>query len=140
MFTGVYSVNIAVHDYEAAVKRFHDVLNIEPRFFRDEDFAFPNLMGAQFFVGDLALNIIGSKSDDTSIAQFIKRQGEGIFLISLKVDDINSEVERMKSKGCKFVTEVKEVPLGKLTFVHPKSFHGVQLEIIQLKKGEIFKK
>jgi len=135
MFTGVYSINIAVNDCEIAVKKFKDVLNIEPKYFRDEDFAFPNLMGAQFFLGGVALNVIGSKTDDTSIAQFVKKQGEGLFLVSLLVDDIERDVKAMKEKGCKFVTEIKEVPLGKVTFAHPKSFHGVQLEILQLYKA-----
>jgi 4-hydroxyphenylpyruvate dioxygenase-like putative hemolysin len=134
MIKGVYGINIAVDNFENAVKRFEEVLNIKPRYFRDEDFAFPNLIGAQFFVGGVALNAIASKTDDTSVAQFVNKRGEGLFLVSLLVDDIERDVEEMKKKGFKFVTEIKEVALGKVTFAHPKSFHGVQLEILQLKK------
>jgi hypothetical protein len=85
-----------VSNYESAVKKFKDVLNIEPKYFRDEDFAFPNLMGAQFFLGGVALNVIGSKTDDTSIAQFVKKQGEGLFLVSLLVDDIERDVKESR--------------------------------------------
>lgn len=54
--------------------------------------------------------------------------------MSLLVDDIEKTVTEMKRKGVNFVADIKDVPLGKVTFAHPKSMHGVQLEILQLKK------
>ena len=133
MIKGIYGINIAVRDYDKALQKFEQVLNLKPKFFKEGDFAFPGLMGAQFFLGDVAINVIASKTDNTAIANFVKNRGEGVFLVTLLVDDIEHDIKDMKAKGVDFVTEVTEVPLGKVTFVHPKSMHGVQFEILQKK-------
>jgi methylmalonyl-CoA/ethylmalonyl-CoA epimerase len=134
MITSVISINIAVADSEEAIKRYRDVLGIEPVYFKPEDFAFPNLKGAQFHVGNTILNIIGSHTDDTSIARFVKKLGDGVFLVALETNDVDKDVKEMKEKGVQFVTGIIDVPLGRTTFAHPRSMHGVQFEIVQLKK------
>jgi methylmalonyl-CoA/ethylmalonyl-CoA epimerase len=133
MIKGVYSINVAVKDFEKAVRKYEEVLKVKPTISKEEDFAFPNLLGARFELGGVLINVIGSKTDDTSIARFVDKQGDGVFLVSLSVDEIEKDVDEMKQKGLNFVMPITEVPLGKVTFAHPKSFHGVQLEILQLK-------
>ncbi len=134
MITGLYGLNVAVKDFEKAIKRFEEILGVKPKYFRKEDFAFANLVGAQFFLGEIAITVVGSETEDTAIAKFVKDKGEGVFLVSLLVDDIEESVKEMKGKGVNFVVDIKDVPLGKVTFAHPKSLHGVQMEILQLKK------
>jgi len=134
MIRKVYGINVAVKDFKSALERFVHVLNVKPKFFKETDFAFPNLIGAQLFFDDVAINVIGSKSEKTAIAKFVNSRGEGVFLVSLLVDDIENDVIEMKTKGVNFVTEIKEVPLGKVIFSHPKSMHGVQFEFLQLKR------
>ena len=121
MVKGVYGINIAVSDLEKAVAKFQSILGVEPAYLRDEDFAFPNLTGAQFVLSGFVLNIIASRKADTSIAKFVEKRGDGVFLLSLAVDNIEEDVRGMKEKGLEFVTDVLEVPLGKVAFVHPKS-------------------
>ena len=134
MIKGIYGINIAVSNYKEGLKRFEEVLNVKPVHFNDNDFAFPNLEGARFFLGNVALSPIGTKSENTSISKFLNKRGDGVFLISILVDDIEKDVEDMKSKGIQFVMDIKEVPLGRVTFTHPKSFFGIQFEILQLKE------
>ncbi|MCB2141075.1 VOC family protein [bacterium] len=136
MIKGIYGINIAVRNFEEAVKKYESVLNVKPQYFKDSDFAFPNLVGAQFFLGGVSLSVIGSKTEDTSIAKFVEHRGEGVFLVSVLVDDIENDVKEMSNKGLNFLTKIKKVPLGKVAFVHPKSFHGVQLEILQQEKND----
>jgi len=140
MIKGVYGVNIAVDNLEEAAKRFEEILNVKPVSLKDEDFAFPDLVGAQFDVGGVALTVVGSKTDDTSIAKFVEKRGEGLFLLSLLVDDIERDVEKMKERGIKFVTDIKEGAYGKVSFAHPKSFYGVQLEILQVTSQKLREK
>ena len=132
MIKGVFGLNIAVRNFEEAVERFQKVLNVKPIYYKDEEFAFPDLVGAKFFLNDVCITVLGSKTRDTSVAKFVESKGEGVFLLSLLVDDIEKDVEKLKEKGLRFVTDITEVALGKVTFAHPKSFHGVQLEILQL--------
>lgn len=134
MINGVYGVNIAVSDFQNAVQKFQEVFGIQPIYLGEEDFSFPDLIGARFPVGGFVFTVIGSKTDTTSVAKFVEKYGDGVFLVSLMVDNIEKDVEDLKNKGLNFVTEIKDSPLGKVSFVHPKSFHGVQLEIVQIKQ------
>jgi methylmalonyl-CoA epimerase len=132
MVTGVFGVNIAVQDLDAAVKKYEGVLGIKAEPFRPEDFAFPGLKGAKLDVGGVYINLISYTDNKTSIAKFIESKGEGLFLLSFKVADFDKDIEVMKANGAKPLLEKPiDVEVGRVNFIHPKSMHGVQLEIIQ---------
>jgi len=114
MIKGIFGLNIAVGDFEEAVKRFQKVLNVKPVYLKDEEFAFPNLVGAKFCLNEVCITVIGSRTSDTSIAKFLERRGEGIFLLSLLVDDIERDIEKLKQEGLRVVRDIKEVAQGKL--------------------------
>jgi methylmalonyl-CoA/ethylmalonyl-CoA epimerase len=126
-----YGVNIAVKDLEAAVKKYGAFLGVAPTYTKPEDFAFPGLTGATFKVNDVSINLIASSNPETSIYKFVENKGEGVFLISLRVDDLEKDMKDFSEKGVKFVSDK---PLtysgGMVNFGHPKSLHGVQIEFI----------
>ncbi|MDY6863179.1 MAG: VOC family protein [Thermodesulfobacteriota bacterium] len=133
MITGIYSFNIAVNDLKSAVDKYQDVFGVEPRYMGPDEFVVPNLEGYAFNIGGTIIHIIASKTDDTSIANFVKKNGEGVFLVSMVVDDIEKEIPIMKEKGLKVVLDKNlKAKIGKVNFVHPKSMHGVQWEVLQL--------
>jgi methylmalonyl-CoA epimerase len=127
-----YGVNIAVKDLEAAVKKYGGFLGVPPVYTKPEDFAFPGLTGASFHLGTVSINLIASSNPETSIYKFVESRGEGVFLLSLKVDNLEQDMKDFTEKGVKFVSDK---PLtysgGKVNFGHPKSLHGVQIEFIQ---------
>jgi len=135
MIKGIYGINIAVKDLEEATKKYESVFGIKSVAFKDEDFAFPGLTGSRFDINGFFINLVSYKSEKTSIAQFLNTKGEGLFLITAEVDDIERDVEELKSKGVSFaIKDIISEDFGKVTFVHPKSMHGVQIEIYQPKK------
>jgi methylmalonyl-CoA epimerase len=135
MIKGIYGINIAVKDLDAAVKKYEDVLGVKSVPIAPNEFAFPGLIGAKLEVGGTIINLIASTQEGTSIAKFVESKGEGLFLVSLLVDDIENDVKEMEKKGVKFVLDkIAEAPIGKVNFVHPKTMHGVQFEVLQLKK------
>jgi len=131
MIKGIHGFNIAVKDFDAAVKRYEEVLGVKAKPIKPEEFAFPGLVGASLDVGGVIINIVGYTDENTSIAKFVASKGEGLFLVSLEVDNIEEDVKEMERKGVKFVMPIKDIPWGKVTFAHPKSMHGVQFEVIQ---------
>ncbi|MDY6912166.1 MAG: VOC family protein [Chloroflexota bacterium] len=135
MIERFYGFNIAVKDLDEAVKKYSAVFGVEPRYFEEKDFAFPGLKGAQLMIGDVGINILESMTPDTSIAKFVENKGEGVFLVSVLVDDAEKTMEELAPKGVKFVSE-KPLPsnLGKVAFGHPKSMNGVQWEFLQMDK------
>jgi len=128
----LYGINIAVKDLDAAVKKYSDVLGLPAIPTKPEDFAFPGLKGASFHLGDVSINLIASDNPDTSIYKFVEGRGEGVFLISLKVSDVEKDMKKLAEKGVRFVSEKPlTYATGKVNFGHPKSLHGVQIEFIQ---------
>ena len=132
MIKGIYGINIAVKDLDEAVKKYESVFGVKSTPLKGNDFAFPNLIGAKLDVNGTIINLISYISEDTSVANFIKKRGEGVFLVSVEVDDIDNDVEELKKKGLTFVLkETVSGDFGKVNFVHPRSMHGVQTEIYQ---------
>lgn len=132
--TKFYGLNIAVNNLEEARKHFESLFNVAPVYIDEKEFAFPNMEGYRFDVHGIMIHIVASKTEDTSIANFIRKKGEGVFLLSLETDDIDTEVERIKAETpAQFVTETTDVGWCKVNFIHPKTMHGVQMEVIQVK-------
>ena len=136
MINGVFGVNIAVKDLAAATEKFEGLLGMKPaRKMGQADFAFPGLSGVVFELGGLAIQLIASESDDTSVAKFVKTKGEGVFLVSLRSDDVEEDMKRMSESGAKFILDQPQVgKFGSVNFIHPKSAHGVQIEVYNPEK------
>lgn len=135
MIKRIYGINIAVKNLNDAVNKYESVFGVKSEPFKKEDFSFPGLIGARLDINGVFINLVSYASENTSIEQFINSKGEGVFLISLEVDDIEKDVDELKSKGLSFVLKESVTgDFGKVNFVHPKSMHGVQIEIYQPKK------
>ena len=137
MIKRFFGVNVAVKDLDSATKRFTEVLGVKPTPMANADFAFPNLIGSQFTLGNkVVIRLIASQAPDTSIARFIDTRGEGLFLITVETNDVEKEMQSLIKKGVRLIgSEPIQHTSGKVGFVHPKSLHGVQLELFQPKSG-----
>lgn len=82
-------------------------------------------------VGDANLELLEPTSEDSPIAKFIARRGEGIHHICLRVDDIEAHLERLKAEGYRLVNEAP-VPGAhgcRVAFLHPSAGNGVLIEL-----------
>lgn len=82
-------------------------------------------------VGDSNLELLEPTSPDTSVGKFIARRGEGIHHICLRVDDIESHLERLKAAGFRLINEAP-VPGAhgcRVAFLHPAAGNGVLIEL-----------
>jgi methylmalonyl-CoA epimerase len=84
-------------------------------------------------LGDSRLELLEPTSDDSPIAKFIQRRGEGLHHISLRVPDLAAAVERLKENGIRLVSEQIRVGAGghRYIFVHPSSAAGVLIELVE---------
>lgn len=133
MIKRFFGINVAVKDLDSATKRFTEVLGVKSSPMGNDDFAFPHLVGSQFILGNgVVIRLIASQAPDTSIARFLDSKGEGIFLITVETDDVTKEMQSLLKKGIQLIgNEPIQHTSGKVGFVHPKSLHGVQLELFQ---------
>jgi methylmalonyl-CoA/ethylmalonyl-CoA epimerase len=86
-----------------------------------------------FKVGINKIELLEATKEDSPIAKFIDKKGEGIHHIAFDVDDIEAEVERLKTEGFIVLNEKpKKGADNKLVvFLHPKTTNGVLIELCQ---------
>jgi methylmalonyl-CoA epimerase len=84
-------------------------------------------------VGESRLELLEATSDDSTIAKFIAKRGEGLHHMCLKVPNLPAAVERLKKDGVRLVSEEIKTGAGghQYVFVHPSSAGGVLLELVQ---------
>ncbi len=84
-------------------------------------------------VGESRLELLEATSEDSTIAKFIAKRGEGLHHVCLKVPDLAAVVERLKKDGVRLVSEEIKAGAGghRYVFVHPSSTGGVLLELVE---------
>jgi methylmalonyl-CoA epimerase len=84
-------------------------------------------------VGESRLELLEATSENSTIARFIAKRGEGFHHLCLKVPDLTATVERLKKDGVRLVSEEIKTGAGghQYVFVHPSSAGGVLLELVQ---------
>lgn len=87
-------------------------------------------------VGESRLELLEPTSDDSVIARFIAKRGEGLHHVSLRVPDLDAAVARLKKDGVRLVSDqIKQGAGGhRYVFVHPSSAGGVLLELVEAGK------
>jgi methylmalonyl-CoA epimerase len=125
-------IGVAVKSVEEVEKLYSEVLGL-PITGREVS---PDNKVSFIPLGDTAIELLESVQPDGAIARHIEKRGEGIHHIALEVDNIESALEEMKSKG---MTLIDQKPRrgahdAKIAFLHPKGTHGVLLELCESKK------
>jgi methylmalonyl-CoA epimerase len=83
-------------------------------------------------VGKSRLELLEATSDDSTIARFIAKRGEGLHHVCLRVPDLAAVVAKLKQRGARLVSEEIKTGAGghRYIFVHPQSTGGVLLELV----------
>ena len=84
-------------------------------------------------LGESRLELLEATSENSTIAKFIAKRGEGLHHVCLKVPDLAAAVARLKADGVRLVSEEIKTGAGghRYVFVHPSSTGGVLLELVQ---------
>lgn len=84
-------------------------------------------------VGGSRLELLEATSENSAIAKFIAKRGEGLHHVCLKVPDLSAVVARLKADGVRLVSDEIKIGAGghRYVFVHPASTGGVLLELVQ---------
>ena len=121
-------VAIAVNNLEEAVKTFEKVLKIDKKQIMTVENE--KVKMAMLQLEDTRIEIMEPLSDDSPIKKFLVEKGEGIHHISISADDIESDVNKATQNGLKILGGIRAGSYGrKITFIHPKSLHGVLMEL-----------
>ncbi len=124
-------IGIAVKNIEASNDLFKKLFG-KPHY-KEEAVENEGVKTSFFKVGSNKIELLEATNEDSPIAKFIAKKGEGIHHIAFDVDDIHEEIERLKSEGFTVLNETpKQGADNKLVaFLHPKTSNGVLIELCQ---------
>lgn len=127
----VEHIGIAVQDLAAANELYTRLLGAAP--YKEEAVPSEGVITSFFQVGPNKIELLVGTSPESPISKFLDKKGEGIHHIAFAVEDIRAEMARLKAEGFTLLSEEpKPGADGKLVcFVHPKSAHGVLVELCQ---------
>ena len=124
-------IGIAVKDLSAANKVYQKLMGYQH--YKTEEVTSEGVTTSFFKCGESKIELLEGTSEESAITKFINKRGEGIHHIAFAVDDISAEVKRLEKEG--FSVLNKEPKRGAdnkwVVFLHPKSSHGVLVELCQ---------
>ncbi|MCF6350589.1 MAG: methylmalonyl-CoA epimerase [Flavobacteriaceae bacterium] len=124
-------IGIAVKNLEESNKLFAKLFN--KKHYKTEKVITEGVKTSFFKIGPNKIELLEATNPESPIAKFLAKKGEGIHHIAFAVTDIHKEIKRLKKEGFTVLNEKpKKGADNKLVaFLHPKSSHGVLIELCQ---------
>jgi methylmalonyl-CoA/ethylmalonyl-CoA epimerase len=128
MLQKIDHLGIAVRSIAEARKFYEEILGLPCE--GEETVESQKVKTAFFAVGEVHVELLEPTSEESPIAKFLKKNGEGIHHVAYKTDNIEDQIKQAREGGCRLIHETPiEGAGGKLVaFLHPKSSHGVLTE------------
>ena len=128
MLQKIDHLGIAVHSIAEAKKFYENVLGLSCE--GEETVESQKVKTAFFAVGEVHIELLEPTSEESAIAKFLARNGEGIHHVAYRTDDIEGQIRQARDNGCRLVHETPVEGAGNklVAFLHPKSTHGVLTE------------
>ncbi|MBT8303515.1 MAG: methylmalonyl-CoA epimerase [Bacteroidia bacterium] len=124
-------IGIAVKDINESNEVFKKLFG--KKHYKTEEVESEGVKTSFFKIGKNKVELLEATSQDSPIAKFIEKKGEGIHHIAFDVDDIEKEIKRLQKEGFNLIhKKPKKGADDKLiAFLHPKSTNGVLIELCQ---------
>ena len=128
---GIEHVALAVKDADTSSNFFGFLLGIEHT--SSEKITNQKVDTHIFDTTHGKIELLNATSDDSPISKFLKNRGEGIHHIAFKVDKLQPALDYLKDNGIQLIDETPKIGAEGLlvAFLHPKSTHGVLVELCQ---------
>jgi len=128
-------LGIAVRNLEEATKTYEALFG-KPAY-QSEEVESEGVKTVFFKTGENKIELLGATREDSPIAKYIEKRGEGIHHVAFDVEDIEAEIERLKAEGFRLISETPKdgADNKRIAFLHPKSTHGVLIELCEEKKS-----
>lgn len=133
MIQQIDHLGIAVKDLKESIEYYESALGLHCH--GQEEVESQKVKTAFFDAGGVHIELLEPTSEDSPIAKFLEKNGEGIHHIAYRVDDIDGQLKKASDAGVRLIHETPiDGAANKLVaFLHPKSTHGVLTEFCQSK-------
>lgn len=127
----VEHVGIAVKSLNSSISLFTKLFGKAP--YKSEKVEREGVTTCFFMMGETKIELLEADNNESAIAKFIEKKGEGIHHIAYEVENIKSEMIRLEKEG--FILLSQEPQKGAdnklICFLHPKTTNGVLIELCQ---------
>jgi methylmalonyl-CoA epimerase len=131
LLTEIDHVAIAVADLEAAIAYYESTFGaeVEHREVVESD----GVEEALLKVAESYIQLLTPTRDDSPVAKYLERKGEGLHHIGYRVDDCAAALDAVKAAGGRMIDEAPRPGSRGTTvaFVHPKGAFGTLIELVQ---------
>jgi methylmalonyl-CoA/ethylmalonyl-CoA epimerase len=130
MFKGIDHLVVAVKDLDAAVGRYETIYGV-PVSDRSESPA-AGMKMAFFRFADSFVELVSNLGEEGAVARRLAERGEGVYLVAMKVDDLDKTVAELRDRGVRLVGDPGPGnPIRGQIFVHPSVTGGVLTQLVQ---------
>lgn len=128
-------VALAVSDLDAAIDLYRGQWGFQ--FEGREIVEDQGVEEAMFRIGDSQIQLISPLSHDTVVGKFLEKRGEGLHHIAYRVENLESVLRDLQSKGIRLIDERPRPGGGgcRIAFVHPKANRGLLIELVERPPG-----
>ncbi len=129
--THIEHIGIAVNNIEEAKKYYEEVLGL--KCYAIEVVEDQKVKTAFFMIGQTKLELLEPTSDESAVAKFLAKKGQGIHHIAFATDDVDKSLKEAENKGVKLIDKEKRKGAEGLNigFLHPKFTMGVLTEFCE---------
>jgi methylmalonyl-CoA/ethylmalonyl-CoA epimerase len=131
----VEHIGIAVKQLAEADELYTRLLGTNP--YKHETVETEGVTTSFFQMGDTKIELLEATREDSAIAKFIEKKGEGIHHIAFEVENLRAELNRLKGEGFQILNEEPKKGADNkwVAFLHPKSTGGVLVELCETIKA-----
>jgi methylmalonyl-CoA/ethylmalonyl-CoA epimerase len=120
----------AVEDLEQTKKIYQENMGLVPviEYVAESE----SIKVARYYIGEVAVEFMESTSPEGEVAKFIKKRGEGVFLIAYKVEDLDEALTELKTKGAELIDKEPRALFGnRYAFIQkPDKLCGILTELV----------
>jgi methylmalonyl-CoA/ethylmalonyl-CoA epimerase len=130
----IHHVAVVVRSLDAALGFYRDLLGLAPG--RVVPIPSDRVNIAFLPVGEVKVELVEPTDDTTGVARFLASRGEGFHHVCFEVPDVSAALTRLGLDGVELIdTAPRPGAEGPVAFLHPRSCHGVLVELIEAPGG-----
>jgi len=134
MVKKIEHIGIAVKNLEQSIQTFEKLLGT--KCYKIEEVEDQKVRTAFLKVGETKIELLEATSQDSPIAKFLEKRGEGIHHIAFEVQNLENKLLELRELNFQLIDEKPKIGAEEflIAFVHPKSVNGVLIEFCQTQK------
>lgn len=130
MIEKVHHVGVVVRDMDEAMRFFRDTLGLHVH--KEATIQQQGVRAALLTLGDSEIELLQPVVEDTGVARYLDKKGEGLHHVCFQVDDIERDLDALKRRGTEMIDLETRIGLaGRICFLHPSALDGTLVELCQ---------